>query len=297
MEPINYYYRSVIKFTILHYALCLNQLIINFQNSRLSGYLFIPFRDEIATSLSLLAMTFNMAQRKGFVIASVAKQSPIVGKTVILCNMKINEIFTSIQGETSFAGLPFTFVRLTGCNLRCSYCDTQYAYEEGTEWSIDQVLSEIQQRGILRIVVTGGEPLLQNATYTLCSQLADRGFMVLLETNGSMSILNVDRRVHRILDLKCPGSGMDAHMDFKNIGYLTLRDEVKFVISDRNDFQWALAIIKRYNLEDRTQTLISPAHQVMHPSELAEWIMQEKLNARLQLQLQKYIWPDRARGV
>jgi 7-carboxy-7-deazaguanine synthase len=211
--------------------------------------------------------------------------------------MKINEIFTSIQGETSFAGLPFTFVRLTGCNLRCSYCDTQYAYEEGTERSIDQVLSEIQQRGVSRIVVTGGEPLLQNEIYTLCSQLADRGFIVLIETNGTISIKNIDQRVYRILDLKCPGSGMDAHMDFKNIGYLTARDEVKFVISDRSDFQWALAIIKRYNLEQISNILMSPAHQALHPRELAEWIIQEKLNARLQLQLQKYIWPDKMRGV
>ena len=211
--------------------------------------------------------------------------------------MKINEIFTSIQGETSFAGLPFTFVRLTGCNLRCSYCDTQYAYEEGTERSIDQVLSEIQQRGVSRIVVTGGEPLLQNEIYTLCSQLADRGFIVLIETNGTISIKNIDQRVYRILDLKCPGSGMDAHMDFKNIGYLTARDEVKFVISDRSDFQWALAIIKRYNLEQISNILMSPAHQALHPRELAEWIIQEKLNARLQLQLQKYIWPDKMRDV
>jgi 7-carboxy-7-deazaguanine synthase len=211
--------------------------------------------------------------------------------------MKINEIFNSIQGETSFAGLPFTFVRLTGCNLRCSYCDTPYAYEEGVEWSIDQVLAEIHQKGIARIVLTGGEPLLQNETPTLCSLMAEKGFSVLLETNGSMPIKNIDQRVHRILDLKCPGSGMDAHMDFKNINYLTPRDEVKFVVSDRNDFQWALTIIKRYNLEDRTHILISPAHQLVHPRELAEWIMQEKLNARLQLQLQKYVWPDKMRGV
>ena len=211
--------------------------------------------------------------------------------------MKVNEIFTSIQGETSFAGLPFTFVRLTGCNLLCSYCDTQYAYEEGTEWSIDRVMDEIQQRGISRVVVTGGEPLLQNETPALCSLLSDKDFIVLLETNGSISIKNIDQRVHRILDLKCPGSGMDAHMDFKNINYLTPRDEVKFIISDRSDFQWALAIIKRYNLEQKPNILMSPAHQALHPRELAEWIIQEKLNARLQLQLQKYLWPDKMRGV
>ena len=211
--------------------------------------------------------------------------------------MKVNEIFTSIQGETSFAGLPFTFVRLTGCNLRCFYCDTKYAYEEGTEYSVEQVVIEIKKRDIPRIAMTGGEPLLQDETNHLCSQLADRGFIVLLETNGSISIKNIDKRVYRILDLKCPGSGMDAHMDFKNISYLTSRDEVKFVVSDRNDFQWALTIIERYNLEERTHILMSTAHPVLNPRELAEWIIQEKLNARLQLQLQKYLWPDRERGV
>ena len=211
--------------------------------------------------------------------------------------MKVNEIFTSIQGETSFAGLPFIFVRLTGCNLRCFYCDTKYAYEEGAEWSVEQVVIEIQQRDIPRIAVTGGEPLLQDETNHLCSQLVDRGFTVLLETNGSISIKNIDQRVCRILDLKCPGSGMDAHMDFKNISYLTSRDEVKFVVSDRNDFQWALTIINRYNLEEKTHILMSTANPILHPRELAEWIIQEKLNARLQLQLQKYLWPDRARGV
>lgn len=211
--------------------------------------------------------------------------------------MKINEIFTSIQGETSFAGLPFTFVRLTGCNLRCTYCDTRYAYHEGTEWSIDQIVSEIQQRDVRRIVITGGEPLLQNETCNLCLQLIDRDYVVLLETNGSLSIENVDQRVHRILDLKCPGSGMDAYMDFKNVNYLTRQDEVKFVISDWNDFQWALSVVERYDLEKIAGILMSPVHQIMRPNDLAEWIIQAKINARLQLQLQKYIWPERTRGV
>lgn len=211
--------------------------------------------------------------------------------------MKINEIFTSIQGETSFAGLPFTFVRLTGCNLRCTYCDTRYAYHEGTEWSIDQIVSEIQQRDVPRIVITGGEPLLQNETCNLCLQLIDRDYVVLLETNGSLSIENVDQRVHRILDLKCPGSGMDAYMDFKNVNYLTRQDEVKFVISDWNDFQWALSVVERYDLEKIAGILMSPVHQIMRPNDLAEWIIQAKINARLQLQLQKYIWPERTRGV
>ncbi len=210
--------------------------------------------------------------------------------------MKINEIFTSIQGETSFAGLSFTFVRLTGCNLRCVYCDTQYAYTEGSEWSLDQIIGEVQQRGIPRIVITGGEPLLQNETISLCSQLIAREFVVLLETNGSLSIKNVDQRVHRILDLKCPASGMDAHMDFKNIAYLTPHDEVKFVIADWNDFQWALSIIDRYNLETTAGILMSPVYRRLPLHNLAEWIIQAKIKARLQLQLQKYIWPEQTRG-
>ena len=154
--------------------------------------------------------------------------------------MKISEIFTSIQGETSFVGLPFTFVRLTGCNLRCSYCDTQYAYEEGTEYSLDTVVAEVTKRAVSRVVITGGEPLLQDEIYILCSRLLDAEVTVLLGDEWQHSDKNVDQRVHRILDLKCPGSGMDKYMNFQNFDYLTVRDEIKFVISDRKDFEWAL---------------------------------------------------------
>jgi 7-carboxy-7-deazaguanine synthase len=211
--------------------------------------------------------------------------------------MKINEIFTSIQGETSFAGLPFTFVRLTGCNLRCSYCDTPYAYEEGSDYSLNGIVTEVKQRAVPRVVITGGEPLLQDETYTLCSRLLDLGFTVLLETNGSILIKDVDPRVHRILDLKCPASGMDNRMDFRNITYLTTRDEVKFVISHREDFEWALAAIKQHALQGRAHILFSPLHEQLHPRELAAWILQEKLNVRLQLQIHRYIWPDVLRSV
>jgi 7-carboxy-7-deazaguanine synthase len=211
--------------------------------------------------------------------------------------MKINEIFTSIQGETSFAGLPFTFVRLSGCNLRCTYCDTQYAYEEGEEQSLEGVIAEIEKRDVPRLVITGGEPLLQDETQALCSRLLDLGFTVLLETNGSILIKDVDPRVHRILDLKCPGSGMDNRMDFRNITYLTTRDEIKFVISHREDFEWALATIKQHALRGRAHILFSPVYGRLGPGELAEWIMREKLNVRLQLQLHKYIWPDKTCGV
>jgi 7-carboxy-7-deazaguanine synthase len=211
--------------------------------------------------------------------------------------MKINEIFTSIQGETSFAGLPFTFVRLTGCNLRCSYCDTRYAYEEGSEYTLDEVVTEVRKRAIQRVVITGGEPLLQEETGMLCSRLLDAGFTVLLETNGSILIKDVDPRVHRILDIKCPGSGMDTCMNFKNIDYLSERDEVKFVITDRKDFIWALEILTRYTLQGRVQILFSPFHEQLPLRELAAWILEEKLNVRMQLQIHRYIWPDIMRGV
>jgi 7-carboxy-7-deazaguanine synthase len=211
--------------------------------------------------------------------------------------MKINEIFTSIQGETSFVGLPFTFVRLTGCNLRCSYCDTQYAYEEGTEYSLDAVVAEVNKRTVPRVVITGGEPLLQDETCILCSRLLDAGVTVLLETNGSILIKDVDQRVHRILDLKCPGSGMDKYMNLQNFDCLTVRDEIKFVISHREDFEWALEILKHHKMQGRAHVLFSPVSDILHPHELAEWILQEKLNVRLQLQIHRYIWPDTLRGV
>jgi 7-carboxy-7-deazaguanine synthase len=211
--------------------------------------------------------------------------------------MKINEIFTSIQGETSYVGLPFTFVRLTGCNLRCSYCDTRYAYEEGGDYTPDEVITEVRKRAIQRVVITGGEPLLQDETGMLCSRLLDAGFTVLLETNGSILIKDVDPRVHRILDIKCPGSGMDNCMNFKNIDYLSERDEVKFVITDRKDFTWTLEILTRYALQGRVQILFSPFHEQLPLRELAAWILEEKLNVRMQLQIHRYIWPNIMRGV
>ena len=211
--------------------------------------------------------------------------------------MKINEIFTSIQGETSYVGLPFTFVRLSGCNLRCSYCDTQYAYEEGTEYLLDTVIEEVTKRAVSRVVITGGEPLLQDETYILCSRLLDAGCTVLLETNGSILIKDVAPRVHRILDLKCPGSGMDKFMNLQNADYLTMRDEIKFVISDRKDFEWASKILQGHQIQGRAHVLFSSVYDRLDPRELAAWILQEKLNVRLQLQIHRYIWPDKMRGV
>ncbi|MCX5894912.1 MAG: 7-carboxy-7-deazaguanine synthase QueE, partial [Proteobacteria bacterium] len=156
---------------------------------------------------------------------------------------------------------------------------------------------EVERREIQRVVITGGEPLLQDETYPLSVSLIEKGFSVLLETNGSKPVKDIDRRVHKILDLKCPGSEMSNYMDFRNVSYLTLRDEIKFVISDREDFRWAVAVMKEYNLAGKSHILYSPACNRLSPKTLAEWIIQEKLNVRLQLQIHRYIWPDILRGV
>ena len=211
--------------------------------------------------------------------------------------MKISEIFTSIQGESSFAGLPCTFIRLTGCNLRCLYCDTSYAFEGGVELDLDQIVSRVKESGIPLTELTGGEPLLQEESYLLSSLLLNEGFTVLLETNGSLSLDRVDSRVVKIVDMKCPGSGMSDHMDFTNIKSLSRKDEVKFVIGDRADFDWALNIIDDYELLKTCKVLISPLQSKLAAQTAAQWILEEKLLVRLQLQLQKIIWPTTDRGV
>lgn len=211
--------------------------------------------------------------------------------------MKVNEIFCSIQGETSFGGFPFTFIRLTGCNLRCLYCDTQYAYEEGRDFSVDQIVCEVSKRGLARVAITGGEPLLQEETFLLTTRFLEEDWMVLLETNGSQSIRELDTRIHKILDLKCPGSGMNQYMDFDNLEYLGKRDELKFVICSRTDFEWASDIIAMYGLPGRVSILFSPAYGILRPRDLARWIIEKKLDVRMQLQLHKYIWPRKMKGV
>ncbi len=210
--------------------------------------------------------------------------------------MKIAEIFSSIQGESTFAGLPCTFVRAAGCNLHCSYCDTPYAREGGKELTTEQILRTVKESGLALVELTGGEPLLQEESYRLMGYLLDEGFSVLLETNGSISLEKVDNRVVKIMDIKCPGSGMSGHMAFSNISRLGPDDEVKFVIGDKNDFDWAAGIIRDYGLADRCSVLISPVLLRLKPSTAAEWILQQKLPVRLQLQLHKVIWPEKASG-
>jgi 7-carboxy-7-deazaguanine synthase len=211
--------------------------------------------------------------------------------------MKISEIFTSIQGESSFSGLPCTFIRMAGCNLRCSYCDTSYALEGGEDLDLDQVMGKVKAAGILLTELTGGEPLLQEESLTLSTLLLNEGYSVLLETNGSLPLDAVDRRVVKIMDLKCPSSGMSDQMEFSNIDYLTKRDEVKFVISDRSDFDWAREVISSYGLLEKCKILISPRSSKLEARTAARWIVEEKLPVRLQLQLHKIIWPGRERGV
>lgn len=211
--------------------------------------------------------------------------------------LKVNEIFFSIQGESVYAGLPCVFVRLTGCNLRCRYCDTQYAYEEGAEMSVADVIERVQAYRCRLAELTGGEPLLQPEVYDLMENLQSRGYHLLLETNGSVDVSRVDPRVIKIMDLKCPGSGESDKNLFSNFGHLTERDQIKFVVGSREDYLWARDVIADNRLAMRCCLLMGPVYGHVAPRELAEWILKDGLQARLQLQLHKYIWESDARGV
>jgi 7-carboxy-7-deazaguanine synthase len=212
--------------------------------------------------------------------------------------LTVNEIFHSIQGESTFAGVPCVFVRLTACDLRCSWCDTAYAFHEGRKMSIDDVMAVVEQYGAPLVEVTGGEPLLQPDVYPLMDRLLDRGKTVLLETGGHRSIERVPKRVIRIVDVKCPGSGESDKMDWDNLGRLTPADQVKFVIKDRADYEYAREVLSSEALATRVAAvLFSPVHGVLHPRVLAEWMLADGVPARLQLQAHKYIWPPDTRGV
>lgn len=210
--------------------------------------------------------------------------------------MKVCEIFTSIQGESSYAGLPCTFIRMTGCNLRCSYCDTTYAYHEGREFSEEDIIREVRRAGISLVEITGGEPLLQKEVFHLIKRLLDEDYKVLIETNGSLSIREVDKRAIVILDIKTPGSGMCEKMDLSNIDNIKGTDEIKFVITGRNDYEWSKAIIYKYNLIAKCHLLLSPAYGLLPSEKLAKWMIEDRLQARLNLQLHKYIFGADERG-
>jgi len=210
--------------------------------------------------------------------------------------MKVCEIFASIQGESSYAGMPCTFIRLTGCNLRCSYCDTSYAYYEGRELTEDEILREVHRANINLVEITGGEPLLQNDVQHLIKKLLDSGYTVLVETNGSQSIKEIDKRAILVLDIKTPGSGMSGEMDFSNLDFVRISDEIKFVITDRADYEWSKEIIQRYKLTQKCNLLFSPAFGVLPPENLARWMIDDRLKIRLNLQLHKYIFSSGQKG-
>ena len=212
--------------------------------------------------------------------------------------LTINEIFHSIQGESTFAGQPCVFVRLTACDLRCSWCDTPYAFSEGRKMSIDEVMTEVERFGSPLVEVTGGEPLLQQDVYPLMNRLLECGKTVLLETGGHRSIEDVPEGVVRILDVKCPGSGESDKIDWHNLTRLTPADQVKFVIKDRGDYEFARDVLMRQSLATRVAAvLFSPVHAVLEARVLAEWILEDRLRVRLQLQAHKYIWSPETRGV
>jgi 7-carboxy-7-deazaguanine synthase len=211
--------------------------------------------------------------------------------------MRITEIFYSIQGESSFAGLPCVFVRTTGCNLRCVWCDTEYSFYGGQDLTVDEIVSKVESFGCKLVELTGGEPLLQNETYELTRRLLDKNYTVLIETSGERDISKLDARVVKIMDIKCPGSGESEKNRWQNLEYLTLRDEVKFVIKNREDYQWAVGVVKKYKLEDRVKLLFSPVWGELEFVELARWLLKDKLNARFQVQLHKFIWPPETQGV
>ncbi|MBM4301286.1 MAG: radical SAM protein [Deltaproteobacteria bacterium] len=209
----------------------------------------------------------------------------------------VSETFASLMGESTRAGMPAYFIRLTGCNLRCRYCDTAYAYEGGSEVTVAALVAMARVQAHRLVLVTGGEPLLQAETPVLLTDLLDAGFIVCLETNGSLPIDAVDARGHRILDVKCPGSGMAEHNDWRNLPLLTSRDEVKFVVADQLDFTWALEVIKSFRLAERLPVLISPVFGQVSLQEAAAWILETRLPVRLNPQLHKYIWGPEVRGV
>ena len=212
--------------------------------------------------------------------------------------LTINEIFYSVQGESTYAGRPCVFVRLTACDLRCSWCDTPYAFHEGGKQPLEQVLDSVEEFDCPLVEVTGGEPLLQENVYPLMEALLDRGKTVLLETGGHRSTARVPEQVVTILDVKCPGSGEADRMDWSNLDRLRPHDEVKFVIKDRADYEYARDIIARHALAGRAAAIhLSPVHGVLDAKALSAWVLADRLPVRVQLQLHKYIWSPETRGV
>ena len=212
--------------------------------------------------------------------------------------LKINEIYHSIQGESTSAGRPCVFVRLTYCNLRCTYCDTEYAFYEGKDMSVQQVIDEVKKYNCKLVEITGGEPLVQlEECLDLMKNLYDLGYEVMIETGGSLSIQDIDPRVKIIMDLKCPSSGMEKKNHYENLKYLKATDELKFVIGNREDYEWSNQIIKKYILQGKCKILFSTVFGELEPIELVNWILEDKLDVRFQIQMHKYIWHPETKGV
>jgi len=212
--------------------------------------------------------------------------------------LKINEIYHSIQGESTTAGRPCVFIRLTYCNLRCTYCDTEYAFYEGKDFSVEQVIDEIEKYNCKLVEITGGEPLVQiDECLELMKRLSELDYEVMIETGGSLPIKDIDPRVKIIIDLKCPSSGMENKNLYENLKYLHPADELKFVIGNREDYEWSVDIIKKYNLQKKCIILFSVVFGKLEPVELVNWIIEDKLDVRFQLQMHKYIWHPQTKGV
>ena len=211
--------------------------------------------------------------------------------------LKVNEIYYSIQGESSYTGKPCIFIRLTYCNLRCSYCDSEYTFYEGFDMSINEILKDIKKYSCKLVEVTGGEPLFQKECISLLKELVKSDYKVLLETSGSLSIKNVPKKVINIIDFKCPSSNMMKKNLWENINYLKKKDEVKFVIEDANDYKWAKEKIIQYNLLEKCNILMSPSYNKIKPEQITKWILNDNLDIRFQIQLHKEIWGNVERGV
>lgn len=217
--------------------------------------------------------------------------------------LRVTEIFHSIQGESTWIGSPCTFVRLTGCPLRCAWCDTEYSFYGGERMSLDEIVEEVRKIDTPLVEITGGEPLVHPNAFTLARRLVDEGHTVLVETSGAMDVSALDPRVHKIMDLKCPGSGEEKKNLWSNLAHLTERDEVKFVVRDRRDYEWAREVIRKRGLDERVRSgslkalLISPVWDELDLEQLAGWILEDGLPVRYQLQLHKLIWDPEKRGV
>ena len=211
-------------------------------------------------------------------------------------SLVVTEIYKSIQGESTWTGCPCVFVRLSGCDLRCGWCDSEYTFSRGDRIAIDTIVEKVENHGCPLVEITGGEPLLQPGVHPLISTLIDRGHRVIVETGGHLDVSVIDPRAIRVIDVKCPGSGESQKVRWENLDALRETDQIKFVLADRVDYDWAKDIISRHGLNERVAVLLSVAHGILPPADLAAWILDDRLNVRLQIQLHKYIWSSNQTG-